>query len=67
MAQDSYISKFKPSSCFFTDPAAFTQAQAQAFGPKSADLYDLTARFTITEAKAYAICKGAVLVKYLVN
>ncbi|WP_316768711.1 hypothetical protein [Pedobacter frigiditerrae] len=63
MAQDSYISKFKPSSCFFTDPAAISQAQNLAFGPKSADVYDITARFTITEAKAYAICKGAVLVQ----
>lgn len=63
MAQDNYMSKFKPSSYFFTDPSAITQVEVQAFGPKSADVYDLTARFTITETQAYAICKGAVLVQ----
>lgn len=60
---DSYISKFKPKSHFFTDPAAMTQIEGQEFGPNGPDVFWLTSRFTTSTAKAYAICKGVVLVQ----
>ncbi|SMC54249.1 hypothetical protein [Pedobacter nyackensis] len=60
---DSYISKFKPKSHFFTDPAAMSQVIGQKFGPETPDVFWLTSRFTIPAAKAYAICKGVVLVQ----
>jgi hypothetical protein len=60
---DSYISKFKPKSHFFTDPNLMTQIDGQEFGPKGPDVFWLTSRFTTSAAKAYAICKGVVLVQ----
>jgi len=63
---NGYISKFKPASFFFTDPIALAQSSAQAFGPVSTDLtnkYRLTTKFNISAGKAYAVCKGVVLVQ----
>ncbi|MBS1520282.1 MAG: hypothetical protein JST50_04760 [Bacteroidetes bacterium] len=57
-------STFSPNSFFFTDPAAISQVEDQAFGPVSADEYRLTSKFTIAaNANAYAICTGVVLVQ----
>ncbi|HTK18972.1 MAG TPA: hypothetical protein VL442_05655 [Mucilaginibacter sp.] len=57
-------STFAPNSFFFTDPAAITQSEAQAFGPVSADEYRLTSKFNLAaDANAYAICTGMVLVQ----
>ena len=57
-------STFAPNSFFFTDPAAISQAEDQAFGPVSADEYRLTSKFTVAaDTNAYAICTGVVLVQ----
>lgn len=69
MATDSnnYQSKFKPRSCFFTDPTSIEQNDTQAFGPvlppSASDKFRLTSKFTSSGAKAYAPCKGVVLVQ----
>lgn len=60
---DNYIAKFKPNSHFFTDPNALSQVSGQAFGPAGADEFWLTTRFSVSGAKAFAICKGVVLVQ----
>lgn len=54
---------FQPQSHFFTDPASLSQTAAEAFGPKSTELFDLTARFQSSGGQAYAICKGIVFVQ----
>jgi len=69
MATDSnnYMSKYKPRSCFFTAPASIEQNDAQAFGPVSSpsasDKFRLTSKFTSAGAKAFAVCKGVVLIQ----
>lgn len=62
---DSYVSKFKPHSHFFTNPSAIVQSDLQAFGPVSENVFRLTSKFTVSGAsnKAFAICKGIVLVQ----
>lgn len=60
---DNYIAKFTPNSHFFTDPNALSQVAGQAFGPAGEDEFWLTTRFTVSAAKAFAICKGVVLVQ----
>ncbi|SHH26927.1 hypothetical protein [Flavobacterium defluvii] len=51
-------------SHFFVESGGFTQSQQQAFGPQSSTEFNLTSKFTLdTPKKAYAICKGVVLVQ----
>lgn len=56
---------FAPHSHFFTDPSAFTQSGAQAFGPVSENEFRLTSGFAIsfTGTKAFAICTGTIFIQ----
>src|SRR5690349_2215162 len=56
---------FAPRSYFFTDPAAITQTEDQAFGPVSENKFRLTSNFTITGSgsPAYAVCKSVVFIQ----
>ncbi|HUC83472.1 MAG TPA: hypothetical protein VMR70_21345, partial [Flavisolibacter sp.] len=57
----------KEQSHFFIDPSGVTQVAAQAFGPvagNEANEFRLTSGFSCNgTAKAFAICKGIVLVQ----
>ncbi|MCX2484521.1 hypothetical protein [Pedobacter sp. MR2016-24] len=61
------MSKYKPRSCFFTAPASIGQNDAQAFGPvaspSASNKFRLTSKFTSAGAKAFAVCKGVVLIQ----
>lgn len=51
-------------SHFFVESGGFTQSREQAFGPQSSTEFNLTSKFSLTSPKkAYAICKGVVLVQ----
>lgn len=53
-----------PKSFFFIAANAIGQQSSQAFGPVSVNEYNLTAKFTCaSDAMAYAICKGIILVQ----
>ncbi|KOS04786.1 hypothetical protein AM493_01050 [Flavobacterium akiainvivens] len=53
-----------PVSHFFTIPSQITQSAGQAFGPASATSYRISAAFNATaSAKAFAICKGIVMIQ----
>ncbi|TDQ77462.1 hypothetical protein [Sphingobacterium yanglingense] len=54
---------FQPKSFFFTDPNSITQDALRSFGPQSANVFNITASFQSSGAKAYAICKGTVLIQ----
>lgn len=62
-SSDNYMSRFSPDSHFFTTPASMTQGESQAFGPVSENEFRLTSKFTASGSKAFAICKGVVLVQ----
>lgn len=62
-SSDNYMSRFSPESHFFTTPASMTQDESQAFGPVSENEFRLTSKFTAPGSKAFAICKGVVLVQ----
>lgn len=62
-SSDNYMSRFSPESHFFTTPASMTQDESQAFGPVSEDQFRLTSKFSTPGSKAFAICKGVVLVQ----
>lgn len=60
------MENFDSVSHFFTNPNQISQSSAstQSFGPVSATEYRISTVFTATNiAKAYAICKGVVLVQ----
>ncbi|MXN92319.1 hypothetical protein GR160_13910 [Flavobacterium sp. Sd200] len=60
------MENFDSVSHFFTNPNQISQssASAQGFGPVSATQYRISTVFTATNtAKAYAICKGVVLIQ----
>ncbi|KOP39213.1 hypothetical protein DBB36_02200 [Flavobacterium sp. WLB] len=51
-------------SHFFVESGGFTQSREQAFGPQSSTEFNLTSKFSLASPKkAYAICKGVVLVQ----
>ena len=51
-------------SHFFVESGGFTQSHEQAFGPQSSTEFNLTSKFSLASPKkAYAICKGVVLVQ----
>ncbi|CAC9975537.1 hypothetical protein [Flavobacterium panici] len=51
-------------SHFFVESGGFTQSREQAFGPQSSTEFNLTSKFSLgSPKKAYAICKGVVLVQ----
>lgn len=60
---NSYRSRFSPESHFFTDPSVMTQSEAQIFGPIDDREFRLTTKFNAPGAKAFAICKGIVLIQ----
>jgi len=54
----------KAVSHFFTLPSQIVQNATQAFGPQSSSTYNISSGFTSTaDAKAFAICKGIVLIQ----
>ncbi|AXG73535.1 hypothetical protein DVK85_04530 [Flavobacterium arcticum] len=55
----------EPKSHFFTDPNLISQTESQAFGPQSSSSsYNISSKFTAsTDAKAFAVCKGIVLIQ----
>ena len=64
--EQEYISKPAPRSHFFTETNSYTQSASQAFGPEAGNLanrFRVTSKFTSTGAKAFACCKGVVLVQ----
>lgn len=55
-------------SHFFVESGGFTQSHEQAFGPQSSTEFNLTSKFSLASSKkAYAICKGVVLVQPQTN
>ncbi|MGY0041034.1 hypothetical protein [Pedobacter sp. NJ-S-72] len=54
---------FTPDSHFFTATNGLSQSAEQAFGPISENDFNITAKFSSTGAKAFAICKGVILVQ----
>lgn len=56
--------RFNADSHFFSEVSSISQSAGQAFGPVSADVFRLTAKFTAQAgAKAFAICPGIVAIQ----
>jgi hypothetical protein len=56
--------RFSADSHFFSEVSSISQSAGQTFGPVSADVFRLTAKFTAQAgAKAFAICPGIVAIQ----